>query len=154
MEKPCPGEEHQRLTALVGQWRGEELWNPSPIHPKGSKTIGKVSAHMALDGFALIQDYQHIKDNEVIFRGHSIVRWDKELALYFLYHFDSHGGEAHIYKGQFENGVLNLVGKGASGLARTVLEPGANCYHYRYDVTPDGEQWFPLMSCRYVPVKE
>ncbi len=152
MEKPIPSQEHEQLQAFVGEWQGEEEWHPSPIHPEGSKALARVSAHRALDGFALIQDYQHIKDDAVIFQGHSIVRWDKEKSLYFLYHFDSNGGEAHVYKGSFQNGVYTLIGKGVSGMARNILEPGTQGYTLHYDITPDGEHWTPLLTCRYRPV--
>jgi hypothetical protein len=55
MPKPTPG--HLRLKKLEGHWEGEETMHPSQWDPKGGTATGRTQGRLALNGFALISDY-------------------------------------------------------------------------------------------------
>ncbi|MGE5277442.1 MAG: DUF1579 family protein [Acidobacteriota bacterium] len=73
---PRPGEPHRQLRKLVGSWRGEERLSPSPWDPVGGTAVGRVENRSALDGFAVVQDYEQERNGAVGFRGHRVFSWD------------------------------------------------------------------------------
>jgi superfamily I DNA/RNA helicase len=58
---PKVTEAHRRLERLVGAWSGEERLYPSPFDPLGGAATGRVRNQLALDGFAVVQDYERLK---------------------------------------------------------------------------------------------
>ena len=65
---------HEKLKTLVGTWRGSETIHPSPFDAKGGEATGIVNNRLALDGFAVIQDYEQQRGGRTNFRGHGIFR--------------------------------------------------------------------------------
>ena len=51
-------EKHRKLEIMVGSWEGEEIIHPSPFSPEGGKAYGRSTNRLALDGLAVIHDYQ------------------------------------------------------------------------------------------------
>jgi hypothetical protein len=151
MEMPQPTDAHRRLDTLVGRWRGEERMLPSPWDPKGGTAVGRVRNLAALDGFAVVQDYEQERGGgAVTFRGHGVFRWDVTANEYVLHWFDSLGLDPNEFRGTFDGDVLTLVSRGAQGLTRAVFDFGERGrYSYRMDVSGDGAQWAPMMTGEY-----
>jgi len=57
---PTPLEEHRKLSALAGEWNGEEVVQPSRW-TAGGPAISHVVARMDLNGFYLIQDTRQMR---------------------------------------------------------------------------------------------
>jgi Protein of unknown function (DUF1579) len=149
MAMPVVTEAHRRLDRLVGSWKGEERLYPSPFDTQGGSAIARVHNQRALDGFAVVQDYEQERDGKVRFRGHGIFRWDGEDGAYTLHWFDSLGLPPSEFRGQFEGEALTLVNDGPQGMTRAVFEFGGRSYTYRMQVSPDGTNWFPFMEGAY-----
>jgi len=151
MELPKPGEHHLRLESLAGSWSGEERYQPSPMFPGGGTARATVENRLALDGFALVQDYSHAIEGKTTFRGHGVLRWDPAAAHYVFHWFDSGGGHPVEFRGGFEGDVLFLEASTPQGRMKAswdLGEPGV--YRYAMKVSQDGDQWFPFMesTCR------
>ena len=150
MEMPLPTDAHRKLQKLVGSWTGEERMRPSPWDPAGGIAIGRVRNVSALDGFAVVQDYEQERGGRVTFRGHGIFWWDASSSAYVLHWFDSMGQAPNEFRGTFDAGVLSLVSYGVQGNARAVWDfrqPGG--YLYRLEMSPDGVVWQALMEASY-----
>lgn len=151
MDMPRPTEAHRQLERLVGVWTAEERLHPSPWDPLGGTAIGRVRNALALDGFAVVQDYEQERHGRVNFRGHGIFRWDATEHCVVLHWFDSMGQPPDQFRGQFEGHVLILSSSSEKGRIRVTWdfgEPGR--YRYLMQVSPDGVQWFPVMEGEYV----
>ncbi len=91
MEMPKPTEAHRRLERLVGAWTGQERLHPSPWDPSGGPAVGHVENRAALDGFAVIHDYEQERNGTVTYRGHGIYTWDSTRRQYMMHWWDSMG---------------------------------------------------------------
>jgi len=151
MQKPIPADAHRRLEVLAGKWTGQEKVYPSPFSPQGGTATGRANNRIALDGFAVIQDYEHESGGGVAFRGHGIFRWDAMQNCYVLYWFDSFGMPPSEFRGQFQGDVLTMVSRSPQGFMRAMWEiKSRERYTYRMDVSPDGANWQPFMEATYV----
>lgn len=65
MVMPRPSSEHKALDMLVGDWLGEEKIYPSPFDPVGGMATGRTHNQLALDGFAIVQDYEQERNGAV-----------------------------------------------------------------------------------------
>ena len=150
MAMPKPSPEQNALSILVGEWTGDEQIHPGPFDPVGGPALGRVHNRLALDGFAVIQDYEQERKGAVNFRGHGVFRWDAQEKSYVLHWFDSLGFPPSTFRGSLETAVLTLTSKQEQGFTRAVFDlsqPGR--YAYRQEVSPDGDQWFPFMTAEY-----
>ena len=73
MEMPTPSAGHRKLEKIAGQWEGEEKMYPSPWDPKGGIATGRINSRDALNGFALINDYEQERDGKITFSGHGVL---------------------------------------------------------------------------------
>ena len=55
---PEPSASHRKLEKIAGRWEGEEKMYASPWDAKGGSAIGRINSRLALNGFALINDYE------------------------------------------------------------------------------------------------
>lgn len=150
MEIPRPACEHEALAMLVGDWLGQETIHPSPFDPVGGPAIGRVRNRAALDGFAVIQEYEQERNGAVNFRGHAVFRWDAADLCYVLNWFDSFGFNPIEYRGGLQGKTLSLTARQAQGFARAVFDfSQEDCYRYRMEVSPDGDQWFAFTEGEY-----
>jgi hypothetical protein len=150
MTLPHRTDAHRKLDTLVGTWHGEERLHPSPMAPNGDTALGTVRNVLALDGFAVVQDYEQSRDGKVAFRGHGIFRFDQESGDYLLHSFDSSGQAPGEFRGAFVDGVLTLGASREQGHARAVFDfRAAGKYRYLMEVSSDGRQWHPYMEGTY-----
>jgi hypothetical protein len=150
MDMPKPTAAHRRLEKFVGSWNGDERMLPSPWDPAGGMAIGRVRNARALDGFAVVQDYEQERDGRVTFRGHGVFWWDSQSNACVLHWFDSMGQAPNEFRGTFEADVLTLVSRSPQGQSRSTWDfsqPGR--YEHRLEMSPDGAQWTTLMEGSY-----
>jgi hypothetical protein len=145
-----PASEHQSLSMLAGNWLGKEHIHPSPFDPIGGPATGHVHNRAALNGFAIIHDYEQKRNGDVSFRGHGIFRWDASEQCYTLHWFDSLGLRPVEYRGRLQGQILSLTAPQGQGFSRAVFDfSGEKCYRYRMEISPDGEQWFVFLEGEY-----
>ena len=151
MEMPVLTEAHQKLKILAGDWVGEEKIYPSPFNSQGGTARARVHNALALEGFAVIQDYEQQRQAYVNFRGHGIFMWNRSLTCYSMYWFDSLGMPPVEYRGSFENDILELSYQTDQGHFRAVFDfSEADRYIFRQEVSPNGEEWLPFLEGSYV----
>lgn len=150
MTMPTPTEAHRRLERLVGRWFGEETMHPSPWSREGGEAIGRVENRLALDGFAVVQDYAQERDGVVTYRGHGVFTWDPSGQQYVLYWFDSFGTPVNDYRGDFDGNVLRLTFRMEQGYSRSVFDlDSPDRYTFRMEFSGDGAAWQPFVEGVY-----
>lgn len=149
MDMPKPGPEHKRLEVFAGTWIGQELMHPSPWDPQGGPTEAEARNAMALDGFALIQDYEQRRGGRTTLKGHGVLRWDGASGHYAFHWFDSMGTPPAIFIGDWVEGTLTLRSQGPYGWARAQWTFHDGTYAYRMDLSPDDRHWTPFMEGSY-----
>jgi hypothetical protein len=151
MAMPQLTDAHRKLAKFEGSWEGEEQIHPSPFDPKGGPAKARVHNQLALNGFAVVQDYEQERNGAVNFRGHGVLRWDAGQQCYVFHWFDSMGFPPSEFRGSFEGNVLTLTSQGPQGHTRAVFDFfAADRYTYKMDVSPNGQQWFPFMEGKYL----
>jgi hypothetical protein len=150
MEMPTPTREHERLAALAGEWTGEERVHPSPWDPTGGTATAKSTMRVGLEGFVIIGDYEHTRDQSR-FLGHAVFTWDAAERKYLMYWFDSMGfpprGPA---KGSWTDEGLVLVDQHPMGQTRyTYRLDGRSRYTLRIENSLDGQKWTPFIDGAY-----
>ena len=150
MTMPLLTDAHRELRRLVGIWRGEERLFPSPWAPNGATAMGVVRNVVALDGFAVVQDYEQVRDGKVTFRGHGVFRWDPESGDYVLHWFDSSAQAPSEFRGPLLDGVLTLGTGQPHGQTRAIFDLRTeHRYHYLMQVSSDGREWHPFVEGNY-----
>jgi Protein of unknown function (DUF1579) len=150
MEMPKPTASHLKLHALVGRFSGNEIMHPSPCSPEGGKSQGRFENRVVLDGFCVFHEYEQLRDGKVHFRGHGVYGFDPGAGEYTMYWVDSAGGQGSIFRGTFENGVMNLSAKANDGFCRCISDhsvPGKSTF--KMDVSPDGKEWSTVLEGTY-----
>ncbi len=147
---PQPTAEHQRLEKLIGRWGGPEQMNPSPWDPQGGSAEAKIENRAACGGFAVVQDYQQIRNGVVSFTGHGIFTWDAAQQRYVLHWWDSMGHPPNVFVGDFAGDVLTMTYESPQGHHRVTcdLSPEDE-YTFRMEVSGDGTAWETFMVGTY-----
>jgi hypothetical protein len=143
-------DEHRRLHALAGEWRGEEVMHESRWYVAGP-AISHVSARVDLGGLYVIQDYRQTRDGKTIFAGHGVFTWDREDRRVKLFWHDSLGYDAPApAAGGWKDGTLVLLRGSLRGGARHIYEfPDADTYTLRIQFSPDAEGWSDVLTGVY-----
>jgi hypothetical protein len=150
MEMPKLTPAHAKLNKLVGNWTAEERLWPSPWMPEGGAAVGRVANRLALDGFAIVQDYEQEQKGVVNLRGLAIIRWDADEQCYIFSWLDSLGMPPNDFKGDFTDDVLTVINHSAQGHTRATFDfRDEGVYHYRMEVSPDGANWLPFITADY-----
>jgi hypothetical protein len=150
MERPKPAGAHRRLERIAGNWVGEEKMYPSPWVPNGGTAVARVNNRLAIDGFAVVQDYEQEQNGVVNFRGHGIFTWNGPEQCYVLYWFDSMGLPPNIFKGTFENNIMILTSTSPQGHTRATFDFSQDRrYTYRMDMSQDGTKWQTFVEGGY-----
>jgi hypothetical protein len=145
MEMPTPSAGHRKLEKIAGRWEGEEKMYPSPWDQNGGTAIGRISSRVALNGFALINDYEQERDGEITFSGHGVFTYDPKEDSYTLVWVDCMGAPPEIFKGKFEGDVLKLAHGGPGmhvRLTYDVVSPIA------MEMSQDGQTWNRFFDAR------
>ena len=149
MEMPAPTAGHRKLEKIAGQWEGEEKMYPSPWDPKGGSAIGRIRSRVALNGFALINDYEQDRDGIMTFSGHGVFTYDPKEDLYTLVWVDCMGAPPEIFKGKFDGEILKLAHGGPGmhvRLSYDLSEPGF--LSTSMEMSQDGSAWNRFFDAR------
>ncbi|OGF11788.1 MAG: hypothetical protein A2W00_14985 [Candidatus Eisenbacteria bacterium RBG_16_71_46] len=150
MDMPKPTAAHRKLERIVGHWRGEERMHPSPWSPQGGTATGHSRGRLALDGFAVIVDYEQESGGHVTFRGHGVYTYDAQDGCYVLHWFDSMGSRPEVFRGGFEGDVLMVSRSGPEGHFRLSWQySGTDRMTTVMETSPDGSAWSRLMDGAY-----
>jgi len=149
-QMPKPAAAHNQLARFAGRWIGNEKLSPSPWDPTGGTAVGKCENKIVADGFALAQDYEQARHGAVNFRGFGVFSYDAAEKTNVLHWWDSMGMGTAIFKGSFEGDKLQLVCPLPQGFSRATWEfQGASQYHFRIEMSPNGQQWNTLIEGNY-----
>ena len=149
MEMPTPSAGHRKLEKIAGHWEGEENMYPSPWDPKGGIAIGRIKSRVALNGFALINDYEQERDGKVAFSGHGVFTYDPKEEGYTLTWFDCMGVPPEVFKGQFEGDVLKLAHGGPGMHVRLTYDSSESGFlSISMEMSQDGSAWSRLFDGR------
>ncbi|HEV8422796.1 MAG TPA: DUF1579 family protein [Chthoniobacterales bacterium] len=149
MEMPQPSEGHRKLEKIAGEWQGEETMYPSPWEPNGGSAIGRISSRIALNGFALINDYEQERDGKVNFSGHGVFTYDPKADTYTLVWVDCMGAPPEVFKGKFEGDILKLSHGGPGmhvRLTYDLSQPGLLATSM--EMSQDGSEWKRFFDAR------
>ncbi len=149
MEMPTPSDGHRKLERIAGQWEGEEKMYPSPYDPNGGTAIGRINSRTALNGFALINDYEQEREGKITFSGHGIFTYDQKADIYTLIWADCMGNLPETFKGLFEGDVLDLAHGGPGmhvRLTYDLSEP--DVLATSMEMSEDGVAWNRFFDAR------
>lgn len=149
MDMPKPGPGHKRLEMMTGTWEGEETMYPSQWDPKGGTATGRTVSRLALDGFAVISDYQQERDGKVTFTGHGVMTFDPKQDLYVLHWFDCMGSPPEVFTGRFEGDVLTVSHGGPMHVRLTYDYGQAGKLLSKMEMSQDGSSWKTLFDGVY-----
>ncbi len=150
MEMPKPGKAHEFLSRMAGVWVGQEHMYPSPWAPEGSDADAHVENRLALGGFSLIQDYVQSQNGQQTFEGHGVLGWDSAASEYIMHWWDAMGMPVNVFRGHETGGVMVLTSIGPHGSSKGTWDFSKDgTYIFRMEVSPDGEQWFPMVDGVY-----
>jgi hypothetical protein len=147
MDMPKPGPAQEKLKTFVGEWRGRETMHPGPWLPQGAVRDARISNRMALDGFAVIQDYAQFDGANATFEGHAVILKSPQADGYEMHWFDSFSPS--LFKGSFDGRKAVFTSDSPMGRARATFEFAGESYTFRMESSPDGESWTPMMDGEY-----
>jgi hypothetical protein len=135
-----------RLTALVGDWEGEEALAASPWAAAGTAR-GRLAFRPGVGDAALLLDYAQERDGAVTLTGHGVLTGDG-LGWWW---FDSLGARPHAPgAGAWVDGALVLERVTPRGTNRTALRVDGDALEQRIAVCLAGEAAFAeLVVGRY-----
>ena len=147
---PTPTDEHRRLAAFAGEWRGEETVYASRW-VEGGEAEAQVFARIDLNGFYLIQDSRQSRGAKESFATHAVFTYDREDRLYKLFWHDSLGYyPPSPASGGWSGKSLILVRGSLRGNARHVYELiDADSYNMKIQFSPDAEGWADVLTGVY-----
>ncbi len=151
MPKPSPG--HVRLEKLAGNWEGQETMYPSDWDPKGGVAIGRMKSRVALNGFALIGEYEQERGGAITFTGHSVFTFDAQEEVYTLHWFDCLGTPPEVFTGRLEDEVFT-VSHGGPGMHARLTYDITDAQHLasKMEMSDDGTNWKTLFDGRYLRI--
>lgn len=148
MPKPTAG--HSRLELLAGQWQGDERMYPSPWDPQGGLAVGRTKNWLALNGFALISDYEQEREGVITFSGHGVYTFEPDTGVYTLHWFDCIGSPPEVFSGRFDGDVLTMAHGGPGMHARLTYDlTEARILVSNMEMSSDGVEWKTLFDGRY-----
>ncbi len=147
---PAPLEEHHRLAAFAGEWRGEETVYASRWVEGGPAQVA-VTARIDLNGFYLIQDARQTRGGKETFATHGVFTYDRESRLYKLFWHDSLGYYPPApASGGWTDNRLTLLRGSLRGAARHIYEVlDDDSYSLKIQFSPDSEGWADVLTGVY-----
>ncbi|MEU4666398.1 DUF1579 family protein [Amycolatopsis sp. NPDC023774] len=151
MELPEIGRAHEDLKALVGDWAGVEELAAAPWAP-ASTAKATASYRVALEGFAVVQEYVQTREDGSTFLGHNVFTVDPATQETLWYGFDSYGfppGEPG--RGGWREGTLHLEKRTPRGIAWHRLTPSTDVLTHEIDVKMgDATEFSPFLRACYM----
>ena len=151
MQMPQPGEPHQKLQALAGEWTGTETMHPTPWDPTGGPAEGHYTMRAALGGFGVIQEYRQTRGGQPSYEGHGVLGYDSQEQCYLWHWSDSMGGvPAKVSQGHWQGNTLTFQHAGPMGHVRYVWQfRDDGGIDFSIENSPDEAQWIPFMNGTY-----
>ena len=151
MEMPTLGPDHERLKTFVGEWSGVEKMYPTPWLPEGGMRDARISNRLALDGFAVVQDYVQLEGGKPTFRGHAVIMKNPHAPSVQMYWFDSFSPS--IFEGEWRGDAISMVSRSPMGQTRASFDfSREGAYSFRMEMSQDGAMWSPMMDGEYSKV--
>lgn len=151
MEMPRPGPAQEKLKTFVGEWRGKEKMYPTQWMPEGGVRDAKISNRLALDGFAVVQDYVQSDKGKPQFQGHAVIMKHPHGDAYQMYWFDSFSPS--VFEGPFDGKKGAFISDSPMGKTRATFDfTRANRYSFKMEMSQDGKSWTPMMDGEYEKV--
>lgn len=142
MEMPKSTADHKKLEKLTGIWKGTEKMYPSAWDPKGGEAQAITRSRLALDGFAVIGDYEQTRGGTCTYQGHAVYTWDAQAKQVVLHWFDSMGHGVEEFRGAWSGDVLTLSSKTPMGHARLTYDfASAGVMRSSMEMSSDGKTW-------------
>ena len=110
MEFATPGEPHQRLAEMVGEWDYEMTWWMAPDAPPETSS-GTMTAEMSMDGRYLIENWTGTAMGQP-FSGRSTMGYDNFRDEYISTWIDNMGTGIMVSRGQYDPAQDALVTTG------------------------------------------
>ena len=154
MDMPKPSAGHRRFEQMAGIWEGPETMYPSPWDPAGGTAVGRTESRVALEGFALISDYQQTRGGVATFAGHGVYTHDSRSGVYAMTWFDSVGTAPERFTGQFSGDLLVMEHGGPSMHVRMrweLVQPDR--VRSGMEMSEDGTAWTKLFDGEYHRVR-
>ncbi len=144
---------HKNLELLAGSWSGEDTCHPSPWNPELHQALGRSTCRLGLSGFAVIGDYEQVKDGQIVFTGHGVYTYDSRDDSYVCHWFDSMGLHPMEFRGKLVDGVLTLTTEDEQfGFGKLVYQlRSVNQGRYEFEMydSKDGENWELRLEGKY-----
>jgi hypothetical protein len=150
MDMPRLGPAHDALKAFVGAWTGIEALAASPWAP-ASTAQADCEYRLALNGFAVVQDYRQQREDGSEFLGHNVFTVDPDTGETLWYGFDSYGFPPESpARGGWTGATLVLEKKTPRGIARHRLTPVAGSLTHEIDLRMgENPGYSPFLRARY-----
>ena len=124
--------------------------HPSQWDPKGGVAVGRMTGGLALNGFALLSDYEQERDGVVTFTGHGVMSFNPKEDLYTLHWFDCMGSPPEVFVGRFDGDILSLAHGGPGMHARMTYDlSDPENLRTRMEMSQDGTAWNILFDGSY-----
>jgi hypothetical protein len=150
MDMPKPTADHKRLEKLAGIWKGKETMYPSQWDPKGGEAQATTRSRIALNGFAVVSDYEQMRGGVRTFEGHGVWTWDGHQKQAVMHWFDSMGMGAEEFRGTWAGEVLTVSSKSPMGFARLTYDFGKpGVLTTRMEMSQDGKTWSKMFDGTY-----
>jgi hypothetical protein len=150
VEMPAIGRAHEELKTLVGDWAGVEELAAAPWAP-ASTAKATAGYRVALEGFAVVQEYVQTREDGSTFLGHNVFTVDPATQETLWYGFDSYGfppGEPG--RGGWREGTLHLEKRTPRGIAWHRLTPSDDVLTHEIDVKMgNAAEFSPFLRARY-----
>jgi hypothetical protein len=144
-------DDHQRLQALVGAWRGEEEVADTQWADGGTAT-SEVMAEAQFGGLFVVQRYRQRRDGTISFGAHNVFGFDQQNSVVTMHQFDSMGFvPASPTTGTWNGSGLVLVRSSQRGSARVTYDfTTDDSYRMRLEFQPPGSDiWQDMVSGVY-----
>ncbi|CAN5185359.1 hypothetical protein BH18GEM1_BH18GEM1_17140 [soil metagenome] len=110
-EYATPGEPHQRLASLAGDWTWTSKWWMAPDAPP-EESGGTTSSSMSMDGRYLMENYEGSMMGQP-FKGHAITGYDNFRDEYVSSWIDNMGTGMMMSRGTYDPATKTLTMTGA-----------------------------------------
>ena len=151
MDMPKPTDQHRKLERLVGHWEGAERMAPSQWVAEGGTATGRNHIRSALDGFAVVTDYEQERDGKITFRGHGVTTYDAANERYVMHWLDVMSGPMmEVFTGGFDGDVMVLTQDQPPMRARVTWDLSDDgVMHSHMEMSEDGVDWATLFEADY-----